>query len=269
VKNICGGSVIEKAFKTENFLASSQRDDTMLELRRNILKRCTSNFGFVLLRGFPLANSDLNTTKRRFSLFGQSLGTTLPQDSLGQHLGELSAQTRGEDWHNALPFHTDGADLLLLLGVQPALSGGLTKLACAAAVLETMQIEYPDKWPLLFEPWAFHRANRPGRAYFERPIFKRRSNSTPDCFFLPGTIRKTPSITGMPLRPEQLQALELFEEIAERPDHHLRLTLSAGDVLIVNNHKVLHGRTQYADNTIATPRVLLRMWVNVLETELV
>jgi len=260
-------SGIEEALEGGDTLERFQENSVVRDFRRDVLKRCTSDYGFVLLQGFPLALSALDVTKRRFAEFGKMIGATLSQDSRGEHLGELSAQTRGADWYNDLPFHTDGAHLLLLLGVQPARTGGLTKLACAAAVLETMQIERPNTWQILFEPWAFHRGSRPGPAYFERAIFKGRVNSTPDCFFLPGTIRKTPAVTGVPLSSERLQALEQYEGIAEREDHHLRLSLSPGDVLIVNNNKVLHGRTRYADEPGALPRLVLRMWVNADDVE--
>ncbi|MBI3699151.1 MAG: TauD/TfdA family dioxygenase [Afipia sp.] len=267
MKSIGNFPATETALKSNDTVESLQNRSALQDFRGSVLKCCTSGFGFVLLRGFPVDPSDEDTTKNRFERFAKSIGVTLSQDSQGEHLGELSARNRGPDWYNELPLHTDGANLLLLLSVRSALSGGLTKLACAAAILETMQIEHPTTWQMLFEPWAFHRGKRPGPAYFERPIFKEHFNSTPDCFFLPGTIRKTPDVAGIPLSPERLEVLAHFQEIAEREDHQFRLKLSPGDVLVVNNNKVLHARTQYADAPNGPQRLLLRMWVNVHEEE--
>jgi alpha-ketoglutarate-dependent taurine dioxygenase len=57
--------------------------------------------------------------------------------------------------------------------------------------------------------------------------------------------------------------LDQFERIAERPDHHLTLELARGDLLVVNNNKVLHARTAYEDVPQAPKRSLLRMWVDL------
>lgn len=256
-----------KALESGKTFESSPHASALQQLRTTILSACTSHFGFVLLRNFPVEPLDLDSTKDRLARLGKLLGSTLPQDSEGEHLGELSAQTRGPDWYNELPFHTDGSNLLLLLGVQPAASGSVTKLACAAAILETMQSEHPNTWKMLFESWVFHRGNRAGPAYFERPIFRKQPNSTPDCFFLPGTIRQTPEVAGIPLSPERLQVLENFEQIAERRDHHFCLSLMPGDLLVLNNNKVLHARTRYSDDADAPQRLVLRMWVNVEEAD--
>ena len=226
-------------------------------------RQCTSNFGFALVRGIPTATFLSAATRPFLQLIASSLGAPQTQDRFGDQVGILSASRRGPDWYNPLPFHTDGADLLLLLAIHPAASGGLTRLACSEAILSSVKAEMPEDWPLLFDNWVFHRSNRPGPAYFERPIFATMSDSSVTCFFLPGTIRDTPRIAGTTLTDTQLSLIAKFEEIAERPSMHLDLALQAGDLLVVNNTKLLHARTSYEDNPKHPPRMLYRMWVDL------
>ncbi|MBK8973394.1 MAG: TauD/TfdA family dioxygenase [Hahellaceae bacterium] len=59
----------------------------------------------------------------------------------------------------------------------------------------------------------------------------------------------------------QKEALNAFVNICRAPDLVYMLTLKPGDLLLVNNHTVLHGRNQFQDND--DPRHLLRLWLAV------
>ena len=56
--------------------------------------------------------------------------------------------------------------------------------------------------------------------------------------------------------------LDLFDEIANRSDIHLSMTLRPGDMQFVHNHSLLHDRTGFIDRPEA-PRYLLRLWLSV------
>jgi hypothetical protein len=65
-----------------------------------------------------------------------------------------------------------------------------------------------------------------------------------------------------PLDPQQVQALDLFESLANDPALHFRMELQAGDLQLVHNHTLLHDRTAFEDwPEPERKRHLLRLWL--------
>ena len=69
----------------------------------------------------------------------------------------------------------------------------------------------------------------------------------------------------MRLTPAHIEALDLFDALANDPELHFGMQLQPGDMQFINNYHVLHGRTSYEDDRAAGKiRHLKRLW---LETE--
>jgi alpha-ketoglutarate-dependent taurine dioxygenase len=69
---------------------------------------------------------------------------------------------------------------------------------------------------------------------------------------------------AMPLTPDHVEALNLFDELANDPGLKLTMMLEPGDMQFVYNHTLLHDRTRFED--WAEPerrRHLLRLWLSV------
>ena len=65
-----------------------------------------------------------------------------------------------------------------------------------------------------------------------------------------------------PLSPLQIQALDLFDELANDPALNLMMELQPGDMQFVHNHTILHDRTAFEDfPETERKRHLLRLWV--------
>jgi len=65
-----------------------------------------------------------------------------------------------------------------------------------------------------------------------------------------------------PLTPVQIEALDLFDRLANDPALHFCMELQAGDVQLVHNHTVLHDRTAFQDwPEPERKRHLLRLWL--------
>src|SRR5262249_53239970 len=65
-----------------------------------------------------------------------------------------------------------------------------------------------------------------------------------------------------PLTQHQVDALDLFDELANDEAIHLFMEFQAGDIQIVHNHTMLHDRTAFED--WPEPRLrrhLLRLWL--------
>jgi hypothetical protein len=65
-----------------------------------------------------------------------------------------------------------------------------------------------------------------------------------------------------PLTPLQIEALDLFDELANDPQLNLVMELQPGDIQLVHNHTILHDRTAFEDHPEPErKRHLLRLWL--------
>lgn len=217
------------------------------------------------------------------ALVANAVDTTLAQDEVRgtlAHLlrdyGELIPQTphghifevlRDKDGDSArdLGFHTDSSDVLALLSVKPALGGGgETKLASVRRVYDVIKGERPDLLALLEDDWHFDRRGRPGPQMVTRPIFFHDNDGTVGCYHSPRTARATPGLNGWELSALQHEALDLLDEVLVRPEVEYKLAMRGGDLLVVLNSRILHGRAAYAD--LGGPddaRQMLRVWLTM------
>ena len=68
----------------------------------------------------------------------------------------------------------------------------------------------------------------------------------------------------MRLTSEHVEALDLFDALADDPDLHLQMRLQPGDMQFVYNHAQLHDRTGFVDWPNAKDRRhLLRLWLSI------
>lgn len=93
---------------------------------------------------------------------------------------------------------------------------------------------------------------------FEHDVFDDAANHHP----LVTTVNNTPAfyysywLFDAPLAPTEQSALDAFRRAIDAAPHHGRL-LAPGDLLIVDNHRVLHGRSEFRDKH----RHLRRLWL--------
>ncbi|MBZ4322111.1 TauD/TfdA family dioxygenase [Streptomyces huiliensis] len=68
---------------------------------------------------------------------------------------------------------------------------------------------------------------------------------------------------GTPLSTAQTAALDAFDEILADPRMPLRVRLRRGDLLLLDNTTILHGRTPFTDPPPPhTGRCLTRVWAD-------
>ena len=66
------------------------------------------------------------------------------------------------------------------------------------------------------------------------------------------------------LTKEHIEALDLFDRLADDPRLHLRMRLRRGDMQFVYNHSLLHDRTAFTDwPEKGRKRHLLRLWISI------
>ena len=135
-------------------------------------------------------------------------------------------------------FHTDGADIIGLLCLHAARSGGESRLASSYAVYNEILRRRPDLLEVLYEPmwWDRNGEESPGDdPAFPMPVLND-VDGQPRVFYIGWYIRdaqrhpQVPRLTG-----PQLEALDLIETIANDPAFHVEMDFRPGDVQLLNN----------------------------------
>lgn len=232
-----------------------------------------SGRGFVLLRRFPVDELDEQTVELAYVGLGLHLGTPVGQNSAGSlltHIRDERLPVSGPEirrYRTRLrqDFHTDAADIVGLLCLQRARTGGESRIASSAAVYNEILRLRPDLLEILYEPMCWDRAGE--QADDEAPYFTlapfQDLNGVPRVFYIGWYIRDAQRHPGVPpLSSAQLEALDLIESIANDPAFYLEMDFRPGDVQFLNNGRILHAREAYEDDDDpARRRHLLRLWL--------
>lgn len=206
---------------------------------------------------------------------GMHLGAPWPQNKHGHVMGDVTDQgkspndptTRGNEIGGvALEYHTDGSDLVGLLCLHPAKSGGASCVANIVAIYNELVATRPEILEPLFEalPWDFRGEEPPGgKPYYMRPVFTEHEGRL-FCRFVAPYIRSSQRHAEAPrLSPQALEALDVISEMAQRPEFNVYMTLRPGEMQFINNYHVLHGRTEYVDDVPnGIKRHLKRLWLS-------
>ncbi|QCX80684.1 Taurine catabolism dioxygenase TauD, TfdA family [Streptomyces sp. YIM 121038] len=212
--------------------------------------------GFVNVRNVmspDASDADLITGLSRVL---DEIGGAIPQNAQGDLWTIL--RDRDGDGATELGFHCDTCDLLVLLCLQPAADGGgTTKLASARHVYDIIERERPDVLALLQQEWRFDRSGRAGQQIVVTPILFTQDDGTIGCYYQTRTVRASAELDA-----RRLEALDYLDEVLYRPEIAFGLQLGAGDLLMIRNSRVLHGRSPYVDAPGPQARRILRAWMN-------
>lgn len=197
--------------------------------------------GFVLVRGVPVDDLGPDGAAMAYMVVGAPLGVPVSQNAAGDLLGHVRDDGSDPDdptvrryrTRLAQPFHVDGSDVVGLLCLQPAKSGGLSQIVSSVTVFQEVARRRPDLVALLQEPWFFDRygEERPGeRRWFAMPIV----SGLPDRFqfvYLRWYIDKAQSHPEVPrLTDARLELLDLIDALAQDPALHLDMDFMRGDI---------------------------------------
>jgi hypothetical protein len=230
--------------------------------------------GFGLLRGFP--SDRLSARQRAIGFFGigAHLGRAVSQNAKGHALGHVAdlgfdysqPTARGYQTNVRLPYHTDGADLVGLLCVRTARSGGLSSLVSSVTLYNEMLARRPDLVRVLMGPNYRDRRGEipPGKGpWYVLPVFNAHEGRMITSY-VRSAIRKAQRFDEVPrVSAELTEAMDLLDALAESPQLHLDMELRVGDIQFVCNHFILHSRTQFEDHPQPEQRRhLLRLWLS-------
>lgn len=229
--------------------------------------------GFVLLRGLPVEQWGRRLSAIAFLGLGLHLGNLRSQNRHGHLLGHvkdlgLTSQdpnVRIYQTRERQNYHTDSCDVVGLLCLHSAKSGGLSSLVSSVTIFNQMRKRRPDLARVLFERIETDRRGEipdDQKPFFCIPVFNWYAGllSTVYQRSYIQSARRFPEVP--PLTPEQIEALDLFDQLANDPALHFQMELQTGDIQLVHNHTLLHDRTAFEDwPEPECKRHLLRLWL--------
>ncbi len=243
--------------------------------------------GMVKIRGLQVERYDEAALRRFWYGLGCHVGTPMFQNRRGERMRDIrdaggqGVQLYGETRDAAgneflssgartlspgqLRFHTDRCDVVGLLCVRQAMEGGVSKLASSAAVYNEILRRRPDLHALLCQPIPRSRfGEEAGGEYitYDLPIFAVRDARLSSHFsmtyienaqLLPGVRR---------LSPAEYEAIAMLLDVSEELCFEMRF--APGDIQLLNNHVVYHGRTAFTDEAASGhDRMLMRLWLSL------
>ncbi len=240
---------------------------------RDIRATLRDGRGFVLMRGLPVADLTLDEVSRIYWLLGRHLGDPISQNAAGELLCSVrdtgadpkGPTTRLYTTRAEQDFHTDGADIIGLVCLEPARSGGLSRIVSSVRVFNEMLSRRPDLAPLLFQDWYWHLHGQEPKGFppFARFPICRFDGKALSTFFIGWYIRRAQLLPDVPpLSPVQEELLALYESVANDPKLYLDMDFQRGDIQWLKNSVILHKRTEYEDwDEPERKRHLIRLWL--------
>ncbi|HEY4123895.1 MAG TPA: TauD/TfdA family dioxygenase [Rhizomicrobium sp.] len=230
--------------------------------------------GFVRIRTLDtLKYSDDDLTMLYWGI-GIHLGDPWPQNHYGHVMGDVTDQGKAlndptirgnEIGQVGLDYHTDGADLIGLMCLRKAKTGGLSCVANVVAIYNELVKTRPDLVAVLYEPLPFDLRGEQAQGakpYYTFPIFTEHQERLfvrfiPQYVYASQRHAEAPRIT-----PLIREALDTVSEMARDPRFNVYMDLSPGEMQFINNYHVLHGRQAYEDDPASgKKRHFKRLWL--------
>jgi hypothetical protein len=240
---------------------------------KTILDEVLNGRGFVLIKGLPVQRWTRRKAAIAFLAIGVHLGNLRMQNAAGHLLGHVKDLGRSSDDPNTRIYqtrerqthHTDSCDVVGLLCLQTAKSGGLSSLVSSTTIFNEMHRRRPDLLQTLLKPIETDRRGEVpegSKPYFNIPVFNYHDGLV-SASYQRQYIESARRFDGVaPLTPLQIEALDLLDALANDPRLNLMMQLQPGDIQLVNNHTILHDRTAFEDYPERErKRHLLRLWL--------
>ncbi len=242
-------------------------------LRTRVRDEVLKGRGFLMLRGLPVDRWSIRQSATAFFGLGAHLGSARSQNGKGHVLGHV--KDLGLDVHDPnvriyqtserQTYHTDSCDIVGLLCLKTAKAGGLSALVSSTTIFNEMRRRRPDLLELLFQPVATDRRGEvPAgqKPWFEIPVFNWHEGHLSAIYqrqYIDSAQRfpEAPRLTA-----RQVEALDLFDALANDPKLNIFIGFQPGDVQLVHNHTLLHDRTGFENwPEPERHRHLLRLWL--------
>ena len=253
----------------------SREDFTLTDIQQDVAawrRQVMENEGIVILCGFPVDRySKQELGMIHFGLgthFGEAMSQSVMGDRLGHVINVGGKDPKERAYRNSteLDMHTDACDVVAMLCLQKAISGGYSGYVSAISIYNEILRRQPDLMAVLIEGFHYHRFGEeaPGQAPVTEdkiPVFSFQEGCL-SVNYLRSYIEMAAEELQIALTPKQQDALDLVDEIALHDDFALKFITNPGEAVFFNNLTVLHNRTAFEDSdSEAEKRHFLRLWL--------
>jgi len=239
--------------------------------------------GFVIVKGLPIDRYSEEEACMIYWGLGTHLGRPIPQKVQGGLLYSVrdegynlerdfgaagvrtSKTTAGVNYHTDSPSMLAGhtPDVVCLLALQTAKSGGKSAILSANTVHNAILEERPEYLDRLYAPYHVDRRAElpPGEPpTLPVPVFAHDGRLA--VRYLRLYIAKGHEVAGAPLTAEDIEPLDYMEEVMRRPNLPVTFGMERGDMQFVNNVFILHSRAEYKDHPEPErKRHYMRLWL--------
>jgi hypothetical protein len=239
---------------------------TLARTLAGIADELESGRGVVKLTGFPVERYDEPDLRALYYGVGCHIGTPVHQNGSRGLMRDIrdAGGTRVES-AEALRWHNDRTDVVGLLCVRKARAGGVSRIVSAVAIHDAMLARRPDLLRAMYQD--FYRSTLGDEVgaetpYYPLPVFAQRDGYFTSHFsntYIEQAQRfpEVPRLTGA-----QKDALAMLGDLAE--ELCFEMPLEPGDLQLLNNHVIYHGRTAFTDDAGSRQdRLLYRLWLSM------
>ncbi|MDR0215605.1 MAG: TauD/TfdA family dioxygenase [Comamonas sp.] len=229
--------------------------------------------GMAVLRGLPVLNYSKDDASRIYWGIGQHLGRAVTQNSRGHLLGHVKDEgvkyghkTRGYNTNAKLNFHSDNSDIVGLLCLRVSRTGGFSRITSTTSIYNEILKRRPDLLQPLFDGYFYdlkgeHLPGRTPLSDHRIPVFSFQDGKL-SCRYLRNAIEPAFEKSGQPATKAQIEAMDLFDELAGSEALCFEMEMEPGDMQLLNNHVIVHSRTAFEDyEEEDRKRHLLRLWL--------
>jgi len=262
-----------------------KKNNKKLNLFKINIKLLKENFldkknHFIIIKNFE---KNSKTLKIKIKKIANLLGKILPQDKAKTKIVEVKPNIEllnkffGQKKLEKLRYHqtniggsihSDGPQLesppkyLLLACSKEANRGGHSIIVHTKKIYFFLKKEKPSYLKILKKNFLMERRgfDYPNGNIFEKPIFEKKKN-----FFrfryLREYIEAAYKIKKIKLAPGKIEALNFLDKLMQSNRFQKKIKLNQGDLIILNNNILSHGRTKFDLNLGDNQRTLIRVWV--------
>jgi len=243
--------------------------------------------GMVKLTGLDVARYGEEELRCIWYAIGMHLGTPMYQNRAGEMMRDIrdeglggaklygaTVDATGKEFLSSgartlssgqLRFHTDRCDVVGLFCVRQACEGGVSKLASSATVYNEILKRRPDLHALLCRPIPRSRFGEEAggeHVTYDLPVFGVKDGKLTSHFSLTYIESAQLMPHARKLSPAEYDAIRMLLEVAEA--ECFEMLFQPGDIQLLNNHVIYHGRTAFTDDqATGQDRLLMRLWLSV------
>lgn len=221
----------------------------------------------------------LEALKHLLLSLSRQVGYVIPQTHENNLIGQIQDEgkdyrlpaTRGHKTNSELRFHSDRSDLIFLFYVRPAQVGGDLSVVSYNEAARLLATEAPEVLKALFMDFPFDLRDErifQEQEWCQHPIMWHRRKEVRGHYIQRFILDSQRHADCPRLTAAQHAALSTFEAVLEklRPSRTFKPT--AGELVVLNNYRVLHARKSFSDDgRPGTGRLAIRTWVAPYESE--